>query len=150
MAKVIYGAIIRESEDGGFWAEVPDLPGCLGQGDTFIETVESISNGIETHTAALLEDGSMLPHATRLNPEDGEVVYVCANPETVTLREPTVSAAEAARRLHVSPARISQLIKAGKLKAQRSITGTLVTTASIDTYASTPRQPGRPKKAAMA
>ena len=27
--------IIHEAEEGGFWAEVPALPGCATQGDTF-------------------------------------------------------------------------------------------------------------------
>ena len=53
MGKYIYGAVIRESDEGGFWAEVPDLPGCFGQGDTLMEAVESISNGMETHLAAV-------------------------------------------------------------------------------------------------
>lgn len=36
--KYVFGAIIGQDKDnGGYWAEVPDLPGCYGQGDTFIE-----------------------------------------------------------------------------------------------------------------
>ena len=27
-------AIIHEAEEGGFWAEVPGLPGCLTEGET--------------------------------------------------------------------------------------------------------------------
>lgn len=27
-------AIVHESEEGGYWAKVPSLPGCLTQGDT--------------------------------------------------------------------------------------------------------------------
>jgi len=27
-------AIVHKAEEGGFWAEVPALPGCLTQGET--------------------------------------------------------------------------------------------------------------------
>ena len=30
-------AIIHEAEEGGFWAEVPALPGCFTQGETLPE-----------------------------------------------------------------------------------------------------------------
>ena len=29
--------IIHEAEEGGYWAEVPAIPGCATQGDTFEE-----------------------------------------------------------------------------------------------------------------
>ena len=28
--------IIHEAEEGSFWAEVPSIPGCVTQGDSFI------------------------------------------------------------------------------------------------------------------
>lgn len=76
MTKHIYGAVLRESEDGGWWAEVPDLPGCFGQGDTFMGAVESISNGLETHLAAMAGHGMPVPEATPVATEEGEVVYI--------------------------------------------------------------------------
>ena len=79
MTKHIYGAVLRESEDGGWWAEVPDLPGCFGQGETFMDAVESISYGLETHLAAMAEHGMPVPEATPVATDDGEVVYVCAD-----------------------------------------------------------------------
>lgn len=33
-------AIIHEAEEGGFWAEVPALPGCVTQGET-LEAIEA-------------------------------------------------------------------------------------------------------------
>lgn len=79
MTKHIYGAVLRKSEDGGWWAEVPDLPGCFGQGDTFMGAVESISNGLETHLAAMAEHGMPAPEAAPVTTDNGEVVYVCAD-----------------------------------------------------------------------
>ena len=31
--------LIHQAEEGGFWAEVPALPGCFSQGETLEETV---------------------------------------------------------------------------------------------------------------
>ena len=39
-------AIIHEAEEGGFWAEVPALPGCSTQGDTMEELTENLKEAI--------------------------------------------------------------------------------------------------------
>jgi predicted RNase H-like HicB family nuclease len=39
-------AIIHEAEEGGFWAEVPALPGCSTQGDTLEELTENLKDAI--------------------------------------------------------------------------------------------------------
>ena len=148
--KRVYGAIVRKSDEGGYWAEVPDLPGCFGQGENFADCVASVSDGVETHVAALLELGMDVPDPSRVQADDGEVVYVYANTDTVELGEPSVSASTAAERLGVSKGRVSQLIAAGKLKAYRTPHYTMVTVASIDAYAATPRVAGRPREVAMA
>lgn len=151
MDKHIYGAIIRESEQGGYWAESPDLPGCFGQGETFIEAVESMANGISTHLAALIETGRPIPKANRLaGVKDGEIIYIYASPEDVRLGVPTISAAEAARMLGVTPARVSHMIRDGRLIAERTASGTNVTLESVEAVLSSPRRPGRPRKAATA
>ncbi len=139
-----FGVVIRKDEEGGYWAEVPDLEGCYGQGDTFNETIESISNGLETHLAAMLEYGMDIPVSTKISAADGEVVYVAVTPNEYTLKEPSVTASEASRMLDVSPSRVSQLIRAGKLKAKRNVGETLVTVDSVEAYASSSRTAGRP------
>lgn len=40
-------AIIHEAEEGGFWAEVPALPGCLTQGDTKEELEANLHEAVE-------------------------------------------------------------------------------------------------------
>lgn len=143
--KYIFGAVVREDEeDGGYWAEFPDLPGCYGQGDDFVDCVRSASDAVETHVAALIADGRDVPSPTRVHADDGEVVYVYADPETVDLGEPSISAREAADRLGVTPGRVSQLIAAGKLKAYRTPHYTMVTVASVEAYGASPRRAGRP------
>ena len=39
--------IIHEAEEGGFWAEVPAIPGCTTQGDTFDELLKNIYEAVE-------------------------------------------------------------------------------------------------------
>ena len=40
-------AIIHEAEEGGYWAEVPALPGCVTQGETWEEVMENLQEAIE-------------------------------------------------------------------------------------------------------
>jgi predicted RNase H-like HicB family nuclease len=39
--------VVHEAEEGGFWAEVPAIPGCATQGDTFEELLQNLSEAIE-------------------------------------------------------------------------------------------------------
>jgi len=40
-------ALIHPAEEGGYWAEVPALPGCVSEGDTFEETLANIREAME-------------------------------------------------------------------------------------------------------
>ncbi len=44
---MIIKAIIHSAEEGGFWAEVPALPGCSTQGETREEIRENLLEAIE-------------------------------------------------------------------------------------------------------
>ena len=39
--------VIHEAEEGGYWAEVPSIPGCATQGDTFDELLTNLYEAIE-------------------------------------------------------------------------------------------------------
>ena len=39
--------LVHEAEEGGFWAEVPAIPGCASQGETMDELLASIHEAIE-------------------------------------------------------------------------------------------------------
>jgi predicted RNase H-like HicB family nuclease len=39
--------VVHEAEEGGFWAEVPAIPGCASQGDTMDELLNNIQEAIE-------------------------------------------------------------------------------------------------------
>jgi len=40
-------AIIYPAEEGGYWAEVPALPGCITEGDTMEEIINNLQDAIE-------------------------------------------------------------------------------------------------------
>ncbi|MEH1999803.1 MAG: type II toxin-antitoxin system HicB family antitoxin [Nostoc sp.] len=40
-------AIIHPAEEGGYWAEVPTLPGCITEGDTIEEVMANLKDAIE-------------------------------------------------------------------------------------------------------
>lgn len=39
--------IVHEAEEGGYWAEVPAIPGCATQGDTSEELLQNLYEAIE-------------------------------------------------------------------------------------------------------
>ncbi len=45
-------AIIHEAEEGGYWAEVPALPGCVTQGETREELEANLREAIIAWLAA--------------------------------------------------------------------------------------------------
>ena len=48
--------IIHEAEEGGYWAEVPAIPGCATQGETFDELLENIYEAVEGCLSVDLKD----------------------------------------------------------------------------------------------
>jgi predicted RNase H-like HicB family nuclease len=40
-------AIVHKAEEGGFWAEVPSIPGCATQGETMEEIEANVREAIE-------------------------------------------------------------------------------------------------------
>ena len=54
--------LVHEAEEGGYWAEVADLPGCLSAGETLDELRKNIVDAIEAWLAVHYEDeGPHLP-----------------------------------------------------------------------------------------
>ena len=50
-------------EDGGYWAEVAELPGCFASGRTLDELTEALEESIRLY----LTDSGSAPAAVRLN-----------------------------------------------------------------------------------
>jgi predicted RNase H-like HicB family nuclease len=42
-----FKAIVHEAEEGGYWAEVPAIPGCATQGETMDELYANLREAIE-------------------------------------------------------------------------------------------------------
>jgi len=39
--------VVHEAEEGGFWAEVPAIPGCATQADSMDELMQNLHEAIE-------------------------------------------------------------------------------------------------------
>jgi len=44
---MIFKAIVHREEDGGYWAEVPAIPGCATQGKSILELEANLREAIE-------------------------------------------------------------------------------------------------------
>jgi len=51
-----YTILAHQAEEGGFWSEVPVLPGCYSQGETIDEALQNAKEAIESYLIALKED----------------------------------------------------------------------------------------------
>ena len=74
----VYPAIIHD-EDGGYWVEFPDLPGCNTEGDTLEETIEAAGEALGLYLVSIAEDGQPLPAASdiaSIDAGDGHAAYV--------------------------------------------------------------------------
>ena len=48
--------VIHEAEEGGYWAEVPTIPGCVTQGETFEELLSNIYDAVEACLTTEVQD----------------------------------------------------------------------------------------------
>lgn len=39
--------VVHEAKEGGYWAEVPAIPGCATQGETFEELLKNLSEAVK-------------------------------------------------------------------------------------------------------
>jgi predicted RNase H-like HicB family nuclease len=46
MAHLNLTVIVHRAEEGGYWAEIPAIPGCASQGDTFVELVDNLHDAV--------------------------------------------------------------------------------------------------------
>jgi len=56
-----YTVKVHPAEEGGFWAEVPALPGCFTQGETIEEIAVMAKEAIEGHVSGLKKVGMPIP-----------------------------------------------------------------------------------------
>ena len=48
--------IVHEAEEGGYWAEVPSIPGCATQGETFEELLNNLYEAVEACLSIDIKD----------------------------------------------------------------------------------------------
>ncbi len=60
-----YAVILHEAEEGGYWVDVPSLPGCFSQGESVDEALANVREAIECHLEALRDEGAPLPRSDR-------------------------------------------------------------------------------------
>lgn len=56
--------IIHEAEEGGFWAEVPAIPGCMTQGETTKELIENLYDAVEGCLSIDIDQITLTPSDT--------------------------------------------------------------------------------------
>ena len=61
MEAIDYVVKFHQAAKGGFWAEVPALPGCYTQGETAEETIERAKEAIACHLQGYEKRGHPLP-----------------------------------------------------------------------------------------
>ena len=52
--------VIHEAEEGGYWAEVPAIPGCATQAETFEELLRNLYEAVEGCLSVDVD----VPHST--------------------------------------------------------------------------------------
>jgi len=60
--------IIHTAEEGGYWAEVPALPGCITEGETWEEVIANLKDAIN----GWLE----VANESRMTETSGEIVEI--------------------------------------------------------------------------
>ncbi len=56
-----YVVIVHPDETGGYWTEVPAVPGCGSQGETMEEAIEMTKDAIEGVLETLKAHGKPMP-----------------------------------------------------------------------------------------
>ena len=53
--------IVHSAEEGGYWAEVPALPGCVTQGETFDELLTNLYEAVDGCLSVDMQDIPLAP-----------------------------------------------------------------------------------------
>ena len=51
--------VVHQAEEGGYWAEVPSIPGCATQGETFEELLQNLYEAVEGCLSVDLATGQL-------------------------------------------------------------------------------------------
>lgn len=56
-----YAFIIEQSEDGGYWGYLPDLPGCTTAGDSVTDVQRQLPDAVALYLSYYRERGLPIP-----------------------------------------------------------------------------------------
>ena len=68
ISAMTYKVVVHREPKGGYWAEVPALPGCVSQGETIEEVETNVREAMEGYLEVLREEGRQ--------PEDIQVLEI--------------------------------------------------------------------------
>ena len=51
--------VVHQADEGGYWAEVPSIPGCATQGDSFEELLSNLYEAVEGCLSVDVQDVSL-------------------------------------------------------------------------------------------
>jgi predicted RNase H-like HicB family nuclease len=68
ISKLEYSVVLHDADEGGYWVEVPALPGCYSQGESREESLGNVREAIELYLEGLQERGAEVPR-------DDDVVF---------------------------------------------------------------------------
>lgn len=105
--KIQYPVRVHKAEEGGYWAEFPDLPGCVTEGETVQETLDHAQKALDGWIASRFARNFEIPKASIIR---GRTVRLIEpSPEIMVpllLRKVRVenglSQKEVAKKLHVT------------------------------------------------
>ena len=143
-----YEATFTYDDDGACWyVDFPMFDGsCYTDGDTIEQAVANAADVLSLTIADYIDSGLELPRPSFHNPPR-TIVCVDVDDEYIA-RTNCMTFGQAAEELGVSPSRVSQLAKAGRLET-RTIGGrTYVTIASVNDRKANPPAAHRPTKVA--
>lgn len=152
MSTFVFDAVLAPEEGGGYSVEVPALPGCLTCGDDFADAARMAADAARTWVASAMRHGEAVPPYRREGvPEGCERVCVVFDADPSWIVEgPVVSAAQAARDLGVSPARVTRMLDAGQLEGYRAGRRTWVSERSVEERRAAQPKAGRPRRETVA
>lgn len=67
MNNIHYPAFFHKAEEGGYWVEFPDLPGCVTQGEDMDEAYKMAVEAMGLYLEDLVDDEEKLPRASSLD-----------------------------------------------------------------------------------
>ena len=79
-----YSLVRHEAEEGGYWGEVVELPGCVSQGETELELIQNIREAIAAVLEAQDEESPTVFYVSDSGDDKGTLKFYSDEPETWT------------------------------------------------------------------